>query len=103
MPKYIFAYHGGSAPESPEEQQKVMAAWMSWIESHGASFIDPGAPVGDSRIVRTGGVENNGGPNPLSGYGFVTADSIEAAIEIAKGCPIIEDGGSVEVASVHEM
>ncbi|MDJ0628624.1 MAG: hypothetical protein QNJ44_10230 [Rhodobacter sp.] len=103
MPKYIFAYHGGTAPESPEEQQQVMAAWMSWIGSHGDSFVDPGAPVGDSRTVTAGGVEDHGGPSPLSGYGFVTADTIEAAIEIAKGCPILEDGGTVEVASVHEM
>lgn len=103
MPKYIFAYHGGSAPDTHEEQQKVMAEWMSWIGSHGQAFADPGAPVGESQTVTASGVEGNGGANPLTGYGFVTADSIEAATEIAKGCPILKDGGSVEVASVHEM
>ena len=103
MTKYIFAYHGGSAPTSPEEQEKVMAAWMSWMGGHGESFVETGAPVGDNRIVRTGGVENHGGPNPLTGYSIVTADSIEAAMEIAKDCPIHEAGGHVEVASIHEM
>ncbi len=31
-------------------------------------------------------------------------DTIEAACEMAKGCPMVKDGsGSVEVAQVHEM
>ena len=53
--------------------------------------------------MTTDGVKNADDPNNLTGYGFVTADSMDAAIEIAKGCPILQDGGSVEVASVHEM
>ncbi len=103
MTKYIFAYHGGGAPETPEEQQKVMAAWMSWIQGHGGAFVDPGAPVGDNRLLTAEGVTVAGSDMNLTGYGFITADSMDAAIEIAKGCPILEDGGSVEIASVHEM
>jgi hypothetical protein len=29
MSKYILAYHGGTAPSSPEEGKKVMAEWMA--------------------------------------------------------------------------
>lgn len=101
--KFMFGYHGGSAPDTPEEQEKVMNAWMSWIETHKAAFLDDGAPVGQSTTVTAAGVEDNGGPNPLSGYAFIEAETLDAAIEIAKGCPILEDGGSVEIASVHEM
>ena len=103
MPKFIFAYHGGSAPESEEEQQKVMAAWMAWIQGHQDAWVDTGAPVGESHTVSSSGVANDGGANPLSGYALITAATLDDAIEIAKGCPIIEDGGSVEVASIHEM
>ena len=103
MTKYILAYHGGGAPESPEEQEKVMADWMNWIGGVGEAFVDPGNPVGDNRLVTPNGVSEYPGDKNLTGYGFVTAESIEAAIEIAKGCPILKDGGSVEVASVHEM
>jgi hypothetical protein len=53
--------------------------------------------------VNAGGVDDDGGSNPISGYAFVEADTIEAAVEIAKGCPIISDGGSVEVAPIMEM
>lgn len=103
MAKFIFAYHGGVAPETEEAQQATMAAWGAWIEANAAQMPDPGAPVGLSKTVNAGGVEDSGGPNPISGYAFVETDTIEAAVEIAKDCPIIGDGGSVEVAPIMEM
>ena len=30
MANYIFAYHGGKMPETPEEGERVMAAWGAW-------------------------------------------------------------------------
>jgi hypothetical protein len=33
----------------------------------------------------------------------VTADSIDKAVEMAKGCPILADDGSVEVAEALQM
>ena len=32
MPQFIFAYHGGKAAETPEEEEKEMAAWMAWFQ-----------------------------------------------------------------------
>ena len=104
MPNYVFAYHGGGMPETPEEGQKVMAAWQAWYGGMSKALVDGGAPVGMSKTVTASGVDDNGGSNPLSGYTVVKADTIEAACEIAKGCPILEGGnGTVEVAQVHEM
>lgn len=104
MPNFVFAYHGGGAPESPEEGEKVMAAWNAWYTQMGEAVVDGGAPVGMSKTVTAKGVEDNGGANPLSGYTIVKADTIDAACEMAKGCPILDGGsGTVEVAPVHEM
>ena len=76
MPKFMMIYHGGGRPETPEEGEKVMAAWMAWI----------------------------GGANPVSGYTLINAADMDAAIEIAKGCPILEGGqGTVEIAEAMEM
>ncbi len=100
MPNYLFVYHGGANPASPEEGEKIIAKWVSWIGGHGSSFIDGGNPVGMSKTVSSSGVADNGGANPASGYGIVTARNIDAAAEIAKGCPIHEAGGSVEVAEI---
>lgn len=104
MPKFMFIYHGGGRPETPEEGEKVMAKWMTWMESIGADLVDGGNPAGMSKTVTINGVEDNGGSNPVSGYSLVNAADVDAAVEIAKGCPILEGGsGTVEVAEAMEM
>lgn len=104
MPQYLFAYHGGKAPESPEEGEKVMAAWQAWFGSMADALVQPGAPVGMSKTVSGGGVADDGGANPVSGYTVVEAADIDAACAMAKGCPMVADGtGSVEVAEVLPM
>jgi hypothetical protein len=103
MTKFVFAYHGGKAPESPEEGAKVMAAWQAWFGSMGDAVVDGGNPVGPSKTVSAGGVADDGGSNPLSGYTLIDAADIDAAVKHAQGCPILSDGGSVEVAEAMEM
>ena len=103
MSKFMFAYHGGKMPETPEEGAKMMAAWEAWYKDMGESLVDGGNPVGMSKTVSSGGVEDNGGAHPLSGDTLISADSIEVACDMAKGCPMLESGGTVEVAPVIEM
>lgn len=103
MPKFVFAYHGGKKPDTPEEGEKVMAAWNAWFEGMGAAVVDGGGPCGMSQTVSASGVAQNGGSNPLSGLTQVETTDIDAAVAMAKGCPILTDGGTVEVAEVLEM
>lgn len=104
MPEFIFAYHGGKTPQSPEEVEREMAAWGAWFESMGTAVVIPGNPVGQSHTVTRDSVVQDGGANPISGYTVVKADSKDAAIDLAKGCPMVKDGtGSIEVAEIHEM
>lgn len=104
MPKFIFAYHGGGKPETEEEGKAAMAAWQAWMTQHAEAFTDPGAPVGLSKTVSASGVADNGGANPLSGYTLVEAPDVDAACEIARGCPILDSPtGSVEVAPIMDM
>ena len=104
MQKFMFAYHGGGRPETEEEGAKVMAAWQSWLGGMGAACVDMGNPVGMSKTVSAEGLADNGGANPLSGYTIVQAADIDAACDLAKGCPILEGGaGSIEVAAIVEM
>lgn len=103
MPKYVFAYHGtGKIPETDEEGAQLMADWEAWFASMGEAVIDMGNPVGESTTVTANGVVNEGGPNPISGYSLIQADTVEAAAELAKGCPILVDG-SIEIAEAMEM
>ena len=104
MPKYVFVYHGGKMPETEEEGAQVMAQWQSWLGGMGDAVVDGGNPVGMSSTVHSdGSVTGDGGSNPVSGYSLVQTDSMEAALALAKGCPILEAEGTVEVAEAMEM
>ena len=96
MGKYVFVYHGGSMAETEEERQAQMAKWGAWFGQLGGAIVDGGAPVGAVRTVNGAGAQD-GAPNPVSGYTLIEADSLDAASEMAGGCPVIERGGSVEV------
>ena len=103
MSDYIIAYHGGKKPESPEEGAKHMAKWKAWVGGLGDTVVNPGTPLGNSRIVSSGGVSDDGGSNPMSGFSVVKADSMDAALEMAKACPFLETGGTLEVAEMMKM
>jgi hypothetical protein len=103
MSEYIFAYHGGDKPESPEEGAEMMAKWKAWLDGLGDAVVNPGTPLGLSKTVSAGGVADHGGPNPLMGFSVVSAVSMDAALEMAKNCPTLELGGTVEVAQMMQM
>ena len=103
MNNYVFAYHhGGNEFRSPEEAAKGMEKWKAWVEGLGAAMINPGTPLGKSKTVSSAGVSDDGGSNPLIGYSVVEANSLDAALEMAKTCPFLEIG-TIEVAEVMEM
>ena len=102
MSNYILAYHGGKKPESPEAGAEHKAEWMAWVGGLGDAMVNPGTPLGKSKTVSSDGVSDDGGSNPLMGYSIVKADSMDAALEIAKGCPFL-DMGTIEVAEMMEM
>lgn len=98
MGKYVFVYIGGGAPpEGEEARQKVMQAWMDWLGGLGDSVVDMGSPFGASTSV-------GGGSTPAAtGYSIVTAGSLDDATAKARGCPIFDDGGDVEVYEAMQM
>lgn len=104
MAKYLFVYHGGKSPATEEEVAEVLDAWGSWMGGMGAAVVDGGNPIGESRTVGPdGSVSAGGGANPLSGYSVIEAPDFDAALAHAKGCPILDAGGSVEVAEAIDM
>jgi hypothetical protein len=97
MGKYVFAYKGGGMASTEEEQQRVMAAWSAWFGTLGDSVIEIGNPFGAAAAV------NGGSTSGLTGYSVVAADSLDDAVAKAGGCPILENGGGVEVYETIEM
>lgn len=92
MGKYVLVYQGGAMAETEEAQRAAMAAWGAWFGSLGNAVIDGGAPFGASAAVG-GGASRSG----LTGYSILSADDLSAAVAMAGGCPIVADGGTVDV------
>jgi hypothetical protein len=102
MANYILAYRGGRKPATLEEGAAGMAKWKTWLGDLGDDVVIPGQPLGKSMIVSASGVSDDAGPTPLTGYTVVRADSLDAALEMAKSCPFL-DMGDLEVAEMIEM
>jgi hypothetical protein len=104
MANYLLAYHGGSMPETDAARAQVMAAWGAWYQNLGAAVVDGGNPVGHARtIANSGATSEGGGANPVTGYSIIKADSLDAAVALAKGCPILAGGGSIEVCETFNV
>ena len=104
----IFRHEDGSKIASPEQMQIWMKQTMDWIGSIAAQnkfSSGIGLPMDDSRIVWHNNVVTNGPfgevKETIGGAIIVKADSIEEAVEFAKGCPVLQgDGNSVEVRKI---
>jgi len=98
MAKYVLVYTGGGgmAP-SPEEQDKIMEAWMSWFGSLGEAVVDVGNPFAGPSCTVTASTMTEGGAAELGGYSIITAEDIADAAAKAKGCPVLLAGGGVEI------
>jgi hypothetical protein len=92
---------------SPEEMQVSMKRWMDWIGGIAAQnkLTDRGNRLAASgKVVKTGDVIADGPYTEIKeciiGYSIVKTTSIEAAAELAKGCPVLAIGGNVEVREI---
>lgn len=96
MANYVLVYHGGSMPGSPEEGARVMQAWTDWFAGLGDTLVDGGNPGAiKKRIATDGSVRDDSGT--ISGYSIIKADSVDAAVAIAKGCPVLDGGSTIQV------
>ena len=98
----LFYYAGENMPKSPEEGAEHKEKFMAWLSGLGDAVVNPGTPLGKTKTVSSSGVSDNGQSNPLTGFSIVKAESMDSALEMAKGCPFL-DFGTIEVSEVMEM
>ena len=98
MADYVLLYSGGGMPETEEEQAAVMKAWDSWFQNLGPALKDGGNPFsGQAKSISSDGSISDGGTAPATGYSIIEADSLDAATDLAKGCPVLQGGASVSI------
>jgi hypothetical protein len=107
MAKFLFVYRRATdlaEKLTPEEMQQNMQRWQAWISEglqkgwmldSGDALTQEGRVVNAKQMVLDGPFAES--KELLGGYSIVQADTIDAAAEHAKGCPILLTGGTVEV------
>jgi hypothetical protein len=104
MAKYVLVTKGGSMPETEEAAGKMMAEWGEWMQGLGNALTDQGNPLGASTTInRDGSTEDGGGADPVTGYMILEADSLDAAVALAKGCPHLNYDGTIVVSEAVAM
>ena len=103
MSQYIITYLGGNQPSTPEEGKKHFAKYKEWLSSLGESAVSPANPLKNTNTINSDGSVTAGSTTSMSGYTIVEADSIDAALGMAKGCPFLDIGGSLEVSELVQM
>lgn len=107
----IFRHEDGQKAASPEQIQVWMKQTMDWIGSIAAQnkFVaGNGLPFKDAKVVKTKNSERVvvNGPfgeikETIGGYIIVRANSVDEAVEFAKGSPVLQgEGNSVEVRKI---
>jgi len=104
MANFMFVYSGGKGVAADETERNAQyAKWGQWFEDLGSAVVDGGAATGTAKTVGPAGSVSDGGSRGLTGYSIVSAESLDSAVELAKGCPVLEIGGAVDVYEAIAM
>lgn len=103
MAQFIIVYLGGNQPSSPEKGAEHRSNYMDWLSSLGDAVISPANPLKNTCTVNADGKVTNASSTTMSGYTIINADSMDAALSIAKACPFLDIGGTLEVSELIMM
>jgi hypothetical protein len=104
----------GEVKENPslslEEKQQEMQKYLHWLTNlKEKGIVKAGQPLGNSgtKIQNANGIITDGPfvetKEAIGGYFIVAAENLDAAAGVAKTCPHVIMGGSIEVRPLHEI
>jgi hypothetical protein len=112
MEKFMFIFEGTQSGKlSPELMQEHMGKWMAWIEKlRKANQYVAGEPLlpGGKLVSGPRGKSVTDGPytegkEVVGGFFIINANNIDEAVELAKGCPDLDQGSKVQVRQVMKI
>ncbi len=112
MEKFMLLFRGGNthiATAKSREAMDVIQTWNDWMQGLAEKGMLAGGDAlqvsgkyvkGTQKIVADGLYAT--GNEMVGGYLIVQANDIDGAVEMAKGCPILLEDGSVEVRPIQQ-
>ncbi|MBS1535084.1 MAG: hypothetical protein JST78_08400 [Bacteroidetes bacterium] len=112
MEKFMFIFRGGNTHISTANSQaamEIIKMWDNWMQgladkgilAGGDALQVSGKHVNGSKKIVSDGLYAEGN-EMVGGYLIVNAKDINDAVEISKGCPILNEDGSVEVRQIQK-
>jgi hypothetical protein len=116
MSEFVFLFRATEAEQreamgTPEHAQRSLQSWLAWIRDLEAKghLKNPGQPLeltgkvvrGKTKLVTDGPYAE--AKDLVLGFIVVEARDMAEAVELAKGCPMVEGGGSVEIRPVGKL
>ncbi len=113
MAEFLFLYRGADADTaalSPKEMQDYMQRFQNWIvsltkagkltscgplEKGGKMLVGPSGLVTDGPFAET--------KDLIGGYSVVSAKDQDEATELARDCPFLAIGGTVDIRAVLDV
>jgi len=91
---------------SAEQMQIMVSQWQNWITeiSYQGKYSSTNRLLPEGKTISPGKMVTDGpfveGKEMVSGYLVIKSENLNDAVELAKSCPALEYGGTVEVRSV---
>ncbi|MDQ6931835.1 MAG: YciI family protein [Candidatus Eremiobacteraeota bacterium] len=111
MSEFTYLFRGGEQSRSPEQMEQHMQKWGVWINDLRAKGyvkelgrpLEPGGKVvrGQAKTITDGPYAET--KDIVGGFLIVQTEDLGQAVELSRGCPILERGGMVEVRPVMEL
>lgn len=112
MSKFMYLFRSNPAVYQnlgPEQFKDQTRLWETWLDRLGKTHIHQmGERLSfEGKVVKGKEEFITDGPyvevkDMIQGYLLVSADDLDQAAELAKGCPVLAFGGSVEVRPFFE-
>jgi hypothetical protein len=109
--EFTYLFRGREYFASPEQAQRNLERWIAWFKQLRESgyLKDPGHPLepggrvvhGKQKLVKDGPYAE--AKDVVGGYIIVEARDVAHASDLAKDCPILDVGGSVEIRPVQRL
>jgi hypothetical protein len=105
MNNYLLMYSGGNMNAGEEVQAEIIKAWTDWFTALGSAVVDGGNPfTPKAKTIAPGGNVKDGSSGILaSGYSVIKANSLDEAVKLAKGCPVLKSGASITVFETYNV
>jgi hypothetical protein len=112
MKEFMMIFHSAYNPQfkpSAEQMQQSIKQWQDWMGGIAAQgkFVGTNRLGFEGKTLKPNNIVTDGPyaevKEMVGGYVIVKADTIDEALKLAEGCPILAVGGNVEVRNIMQL